>query len=128
MTFCTAVNCMDGRTQLPLIRYSQNHFGVEYVDIISEPGANRVLAEATDKHAIQSILRRIAISVERHFSVGIALAGHHDCAGNPTTEEAQKQHLRAGIAFLRRHYPDLPTIALWVNASWHVQRVEESVA
>ena len=31
MSFCTAVNCIDGRVQLPLIRYLQEGFGVLYV-------------------------------------------------------------------------------------------------
>ena len=37
-TFATAINCMDGRVQLPVIKFLQERFKAEYVDIISEPG------------------------------------------------------------------------------------------
>ena len=40
MSFCTAINCMDGRVQLPVIRFLQERFKVDYVDVISEPGPN----------------------------------------------------------------------------------------
>ena len=32
MKFCTAVTCMDGRIQLPVIAYLQKRFNAEYVD------------------------------------------------------------------------------------------------
>ena len=38
MCFCTAVNCMDGRVQLPVTSYLQERFNVEHVDSITEPG------------------------------------------------------------------------------------------
>ena len=85
MSFCTAVNRMDGRVQLPVIRYMQGRVNAEYVDSVTEPGPNLLLAKRTDEDVIQSILRRMRTSAERHSSVGIALAGHHECAENPAT-------------------------------------------
>ena len=123
MSFCTVVNCMDGRAQLPVIRYLQERFNAEYVDTITEPGPNLVLAKRTDEDLVQSILRRINISVEKHSSVGIALAAHHDCAGNPATQEEQKQHLLAGIEFLNLKYPHIPIICLWVDGDWKVHEI-----
>ena len=35
MTFCTAVNCMDGWAKLPVIKYLQDRFNVEHVDSIT---------------------------------------------------------------------------------------------
>ncbi len=126
MSFCTAINCMDGRVQLPVIRYLQDRFNAENVDSITEPGPNLILAKRTDEDLIQSIRRRIDISVEKHSSVGMALAGHHDCAGNPATEKEQMQHLIAGIEFLRRQYPNIPVIGLWVDEKWQVHEIVDS--
>lgn len=36
---------MDGRVQLPVIKYLQDRFKVQYVDTITEPGPNLILAE-----------------------------------------------------------------------------------
>ena len=123
MSFCTAVNCMDGRVQLPVISYLQERFNVEHVDSITEPGPNLILAKRTDEDLVQSIFRRINISVERHSSVAIALAGHHECAGNSATQEDQKQHLVAGIEFLRLQYRNIQIISLWVDENWKVHEI-----
>ena len=82
MGFCTAVNCMDGRVQIPVIEFLRKRFGVEHVDTITEPGPNRILALHSDGGPAASILSRVALSVEKHGSVGIAVAGHFDCAGS----------------------------------------------
>jgi hypothetical protein len=114
---------MDGRVQLPVIRYLQDRFHVEYVDSITEPGPNLILSSQTDQTSVQSILRRVSISVEKHASVGIALVGHHSCAGNPATEKEQQRHLIAGVQFLRVHYRGIPVIGLWVDEKWKVHEV-----
>lgn len=49
MSFCTAVNCIDGRVQLPVIRYLQERYGVLYVDVVSESGPVHSLAEPADR-------------------------------------------------------------------------------
>ena len=36
--FCTVINYIDGRVQLPVIRYLQKRFDAEYVDSITEAG------------------------------------------------------------------------------------------
>ena len=123
MSFCTVINCMDGRAQLPVINYLRQRFNVEYVDSITEPGPNLILGKQTDKALVQSILTRVKISVEKHLSVGIAIAGHYDCAGNPATEEEQLQHLNAAVKFLRVQYRELPIIGLWLDENWKVNEI-----
>ena len=82
--FATAINCMDGRIQIPVIDWLRRQYGVDYVDMITEPGPERLLAESKDVMASASIHRRLEISVNRHNSKLVAIEGHHDCAGNPT--------------------------------------------
>jgi carbonic anhydrase len=120
MTFCTAINCMDGRVQLPVITYLQERFGAAHVDVVSEPGPNRLLAGTTDPGTVESILKRVNISVEKHHSKGIAVIGHHDCAGNPASEEEQYLHTKEAVAMLRKKYPDVEIIGLWVDEKWKV--------
>ena len=35
-TFSTAINCMDGRAQIPVIEYMKESFGINYVDMITD--------------------------------------------------------------------------------------------
>jgi len=124
MSFCTAINCMDGRVQLPVIEYLMKRFDARWVDEITEPGPNGILARGNDEILVGSIMSRLAISVEKHGSSGIAVVGHHDCAGNPGGRDKQDADTRAAVAFVRRAYPDLPAIGLWLGDDWRVVEID----
>lgn len=123
MRFCTAINCMDGRIQLAVIRYLQRRFDVEYVDSITEAGPNLILSERKNTAAIQSIFQRLKISIANHNSVGIAIVSHHDCAGNPAPPDEQIVQLQKAIQFVRRQYESMEIIGLWVDENWEVHEV-----
>jgi hypothetical protein len=123
MNFCTAINCMDGRVQLPVNRYLRQRFGVEYVDTITEAGPNLILGQRQDPALVQGILKRVTISIERHGSIGISVLGHADCAGNPAPYLDQLDQIRSSVQFLRSQFPGLPVIGLWVDRSWQVHEV-----
>ena len=125
MTFCTAINCMDGRTQLPVIHFIQTRFAAEYVDLITEPGPNAILAQDPYGATARYIENRLRISIRNHQSVGIAIAAHHDCAGNPADDNQQKNQTLAAARLLRRKYTSIPVIALWIDQTWTVSELEE---
>ena len=114
---------MDGRVQLPVVRYLQDRFGADYVDVVSEPGPNRILAEGRDEAALASIKRRVRISVENHQSVGIAVVGHHDCAGNPSSEIEQNRQTLAAVRRIQKAFNHIPVIGLWVDENWNVSEL-----
>lgn len=123
VTYCTAINCMDGRAQLPVIGYLRDRFGVEYVDVVTEAGPVALLADAADPAVVQGIHHRVTISLERHQSRGLAVVAHHDCAGNPVPPERQREQLKAARQRLRERYPTLAVVALWVNERWQVEEL-----
>ena len=123
MKFCTVINCMDGRVQLPVIRYLKNYFGAEYVDSITEAGANLILSEQKDNRIIESILKKIDISIHKHASGAIAVSGHYDCAANPSDKDTQIEHIRKSVKFLRTRYKDMEIAGLWVDENWEVHQV-----
>ena len=124
MRFFTAINCMDGRVQLPVIKYLQKRFNIEYVDSITEAGPNLILAEMQDTSNVKSILKRLKISVEKHDSMGIAIIGHADCAGNPVADDIQKIHIKKSLGFIRQQYEKMEVIGLWVDQNWKVHEVK----
>ena len=77
--FATAINCIDERVQIPVIEYIKSKYEVYYIDMITLPGPNKVLAESKDKSALESIKRCVEISVNLHGSKLIAVSGHYDC-------------------------------------------------
>ena len=125
MEFCTVINCMDGRVQLPVIKFMQKRFNAEYVDSITEAGPNLILSEGKNIDSIQGILNRLEISVKIHNSIGIGVVGHHDCAGNPTTQDIQIAQIHTAIKLLRQHYKSIDIIGLWIDKNWEVHEVAE---
>ncbi len=125
MRFCTVINCMDGRVQLPVIRYLQERFNVEYVDSITEAGPNLILANGKNPAKAKAILERLEISIKKHNSISIAVVGHHDCTGNPAAEDEQIIHIQKAMEFLRKHYESIEITGLWVDEKWQVQEIDK---
>jgi len=117
--FATAINCMDGRVQEPVIKYIQGACGVDYVDMITEPGPNKVLSDGKDTGIIESLRKRVKISVEKHGSEVIVIAAHYDCAGNPASEEVQKEHLQRAVGVIFSwEFPVKKIRALWLGENF----------
>ena len=126
MRFCTVINCVDGRVQLPVIQYLQKRFNVDYVDSITEAGPNLILSEGKNINSIQSIFNKLKISVTKHDSVGVGIVGHYDCAGNPATQDIQIVQILKAIELIRQQYENMEILGLWVDKNWEVHEVVEN--
>ncbi len=123
MTFCTALNCIDGRIQLPVIAYLRDRFNAEFVDTITEPGMSLVLAEQDNTVLVQSILAKLKISVEKHNSVGVAIVGHHDCLVNQASKDEQIVHIQDALNYMPPQYDKIKIIGLWVDENCEVSEI-----
>lgn len=112
-TFATAINCIDGRTQIPVFEWTRKHFKVDYVDMITEPGDDGELHHGPAS-LLDSIRNKERISIEKHNSCGIVVAGHHDCAGNPVSEEEHFNDIREAVKKIVSWDLSLPVVGLWV--------------
>lgn len=123
MSFCAAISCIDGRVHLPVIKYMQERFGVQYVDLINEPGVVAVLSSEPDSQRSAFIFSKVDVSVEKHSPKAIAIVAHDDCAGNPVTKEEQMEQLSKSYKELKSRYPKEAIHALWVDGDWNVHEV-----
>ncbi len=124
MSFCTVIDCMDGRVQRSVFDYMTARFDVPYVDTITAPGPNGILSRRDDEQAVAFLLRCFEVSIQKHNTVGIAVVGHHDCAGNPGDRTHQDADTREAVRFLRKRYPQTPIIGLWVDGSLIVEEID----
>lgn len=120
ITFATAISCMDGRVQIPVIEYIKQNYRVDYVDMITEPGPNKILADNDDKTVLTSIKKRVLISLDRHKSKLIFVVGHHDCAGNPADKETQLTQIILAVNAIKFWTLDAKILGLWVDENWRV--------
>ncbi|MDD5010939.1 MAG: hypothetical protein PHQ00_02320 [Phycisphaerae bacterium] len=123
MTFCTAINCLDGRVQEPAVAFLKKHYGVKYVDMITEAGPVQYLTDKQRCEITDSILKRVELTVLRHNPNGIAIMAHYDCLGNPVPEEIQKQQLKEAAEFLKKHFPKERIETFWIDGDWQVNEI-----
>lgn len=117
--FATAINCIDGRTQAPVVEWIKQKLDVAYVDVVTEPGADGLLSSG-DREREKSLYEKVKISVDAHGSHHIVIVGHYDCAANPG--DAQ-HHRRQIVDSVHRIIGwDLPVrvSGLWINERWEV--------
>ena len=116
--FACAINCMDGRVQDAVKDYMKDNYGVDYVDMVTEPGPNKILADNLDKNVIENIKKRVEVSIHHHGSKVIAIVGHFGCAGNPTGKTEQIEHLIKAKKTVESFGFDAEIVLLWVDGDW----------
>ncbi len=101
-SFGTALNCMDGRAQDQIEDFVKNEAGVQYVDAITEPDIDGVLARQDDPTLLAHIQKKVGISVNGHGSKYIAVVGHgNHCAGNPVSKEQHYEEIQKAVDLVK---------------------------
>lgn len=113
---------MDGRAQLPIIKWMQEKYSVPFIDMITEPGPTKVFLHGTDDE-IEKIKDKVIISRDAHGSKSIAVIGHHDCAGNPVSRDVKCRMIEESVEKVKAWGFDMEVIGLYVNENWEVEQV-----
>jgi hypothetical protein len=136
--FVVAITCMDGRIQQAVLNFIKHYYGSGFVDLITDIGPNRLLAEkkADFRHGkktfldgiwamfvIKSIRERLKVSVNKHGAKMFFIVAHEHCAGNPAHKERQIIHLREARKTVESFGFKKEIILLWVKNDW--KTVEE---
>jgi hypothetical protein len=124
--FATAINCIDGRAQLPVIDYLKRKYKVDYIDDITDAAPAKVLAGRKNAIQLKTIKNRVKISIEKHGSKHIAIVAHYDCAGNPVDKQTQIEQIKKSIKRIRSWEFNVTILGLWVDENWRVHEVEEN--
>jgi len=120
--FATAINCIDGRTQIPVSDWIKGKYAVHYVDMVTEPGCDKIVS-GEDQNVIEKIKSKVLISVNAHKSSLVAVAGHHDCAGNPVTKEEHLEQIKKCVSTIKSWNLPVEAVGLWVNDQWQIEQI-----
>ena len=115
--FATSVSCIDGRIQTPLAQWIKDTYTVDYVDMITEPGVDKKVAGGIN---LDSIKTKVKISMNAHGSSLIIISGHHDCAGNPVSDEMHISQIKKSVEIISSWNLGAKVIGVWVDGSWNV--------
>jgi hypothetical protein len=122
--FGTAINCIDGRVQELVLDYLRKYYSVDWVDVVTEPGVDKLLGmKKSNTERIEYIKKSVKISVEGHNSVVLAIVGHNDCKGNPSTKEEHIVQIQHAVKLIKSWKFPLEVVGLWVNEQWKVEAV-----
>lgn len=117
--FCTLICCMDGRFIHIINEYIRSNYDYEYVDTITDAGpANKVVHEDYIREVEDKI---VLISIKKHKSTHVFIAGHSDCAGCPTDDETQKGYIRKSADMLFEHLEGISVTGLFAYENGDIE-------
>ena len=118
--FCTLVCCMDGRFIHILNEYIRGNYRYTFVDTITDAGAGNKIVN--DEDYLKSIEDKVVlISVNKHKSDHIFVAGHSDCAGCPIDDETQKGYIRQAAEKMHNDLPHEAVTGLFVHENGEIE-------
>ncbi len=112
--FATAVTCIDGRVQQPIVDWVKLNMNVHYVDLITEPGPDLMLSDGPSL-IVEEIIRKVSFSIEYHKSAVVAVTGHHDCAANHADRQEHIEQILDGVRVILSYQPQVRVVGLWLN-------------
>ena len=112
--FATAITCIDGRVQQPISDWMKLNTNVDYVDLVTEPGPDKVLSSGPS-NLLEDIIRRARFSILHHQSPVVAVTGHHDCAANDASNEEHIEQILEGVRVVLAHRLNVRILGLWLN-------------
>lgn len=117
--FCTLICCMDGRFIHIINEYIRNNYRYKYVDTITDAGpVNKIIYE----DYLNSIKDKVVlISMNKHKSDHIFIAGHSDCAGCPIDDETQKDYIRQAVEKMHKDLPHEAVTGLFVYENGEIE-------
>lgn len=124
-TFFTTVGCMDGRVQEPVAKFGAERLHGLFPDTITEAGLVGVISkESVDPALMESIRKKLLISIEKHNSKGIIVHGHQECAGNPVSDETHREDILRAVEAIKNMVPEefevIPVFVVRNGSSWEV--------
>ncbi|PFG12192.1 carbonic anhydrase [Bacillus sp. es.036] len=120
--FGTALNCIDGRTQIPVTEWLKAHYQLDYIDLITEPGMDRVLSHGP-AYEVARLRENTIVSLTAHTSQVIAVVGHFDCSANPVSKCQHFKDIATSTQVVRSWGLPVQVIGLWVDEYGRIEVV-----
>lgn len=122
--FGTAINCIDGRIQEPVIDFMKEKYDIDGVDMVTFPGVDGIISSSENSDEIALLRNAVSISIEKHHSRIIAVVGHFDCAGNPGNREHHYTHVRSAVHEVTSWNFPAQVFGLYVNEKQQIEEVK----
>lgn len=112
-SYATMICCMDGRIHGPLVEWIRKRAGVNYVDAVTEPGADKMLSHSPD--VAEQLRKKARGSIRARGSKLLVVAGHAGCAGNPVSEEQHRKDVADSVKIVQGWDTGIDVAGVWVS-------------
>ena len=116
---------MDGRVQAPVTDWLKNYLGIDFIDVITEPGPDRIIS-CHRQNIVRALKEKCSFSIRGHGSNVLAIAGHHDCAGNIVKDGVHRCQILESVAVIASWGFGVRVIGLWVDEKYDVHLIYDS--
>jgi hypothetical protein len=123
--FATAINCIDGRVQVPVLDWIKFHLNVDFVDLITEPGPDKALISGSET-TYNSIYKKATLSIKTLGSQSISIVAHDDCRANPITKEKHIEMILECVEIMKKWRVGVRILGLWVNEWRYVEVIVDT--
>ena len=65
------------------------------------------------------------ISIAKHKSDHIFIAGHHDCAGCPVDDDTQKNYVEKAVDIIKEDLPDVKITGMFIDGDFNIKIIKE---
>lgn len=131
--FGTMLNCMDGRTQKPVLDWMIKEYNLDVVDAPNPAGPTNMVVngEQTVKNHYKT---EVLISINGHHSQNLVIIAHQDCAANPISDEKQIEQLKTACEILEKDW-EIPNgvkiDGLWLTKNsdldWEINHIVSNI-
>ncbi|MCK9152618.1 carbonic anhydrase [Methanobacterium alcaliphilum] len=122
--FAACLNCIDGRVQIPTIKWIMSTYGVDFVDMITEPGMDGFLVDS--KSELTHVLDKLSIALKVHDCKEIFIVAHEDCAANPVDFETHTKNLMIAVEKIKKFATNCTVIGIYVYLNGEVEKIMEN--
>jgi len=119
--FGTAINCIDGRIQLPINQWLKTNYNIDNVDTITEHGIVKLFTNNNESAKIHS---KVLHSINESDSQIILVSAHHACEGNQVSKDEQIRQIKNAISKIKSWELPVPVIGTWINEQFQVEVIE----
>lgn len=119
--FGTAINCIDGRIQIPINQWLKTNYNIDNVDTITEHGIVKLFSNPDE---IAKIKSKVILSTKQSNSEVILVSAHHDCEGNQIPKDDQISQIKNTMSVIKSWELTPPIIGVWVNEDLKVEIIQ----